>query len=141
MIDSEQHIEILEEYGYPTPWDVFIKLDIGSRRAGVDSESPGFRRMVERAEGSSSVNIHGFYCHAGHSYGARNKAAAEAILNVEMASVLNAASLLAPSRDLVVSIGATPTAHVIRALTHNIPSNIRLELHAGTMSPTNDEYG
>lgn len=136
MIDNEQHIESLEEYGSSTPWDVFIKLDVGSHRAGVDSESPAFRRVVERAEGSSSVNIHGFYCHAGHSYGGCSKEAAETILNVEIASVLKAAALLAPSRDLILSIGATPTAHVIRALKHRIPSNIRLELHAGTVNPT-----
>lgn len=135
MIDSEQHINILEEYGSPTPWDVFIKLDVGSRRAGVDSESPALCRLVERTERSGSVNIHGFYCHAGHSYGGRSKEAAEEILNVEIASVLKAASLLAPSRDLVLSIGATPTAHVIRALTQHVPSNIRLELHAGIISP------
>lgn len=141
MIDNEQHIEILEKYGSPTPWDVFIKLDVGSRRAGVDSESPALRRIIERAERSISVKIHGFYCHAGHSYAGRSKEAAEAVLNVEIASVLNAASLLAPSRDLVVSIGVTPTAHVIRALRHQIPSNVRLELHAGTISPTIDEYG
>lgn len=136
MIDNEQHVHILEAYNAPTPWDVFIKLDVGSRRAGVDSESPALRSLVERAERSSAVNIYGFYCHAGHSYNGRDKEAAETLLNVEIASVLNAASLLPRSRDLVVSIGATPTAHVVRALKHQIPSNIKLELHAGMSDPT-----
>lgn len=140
MIDNEQHVDILEAYNASTPWDVFIKLDVGSHRAGVDRDSPALRSLVKRAEESRSINIYGFYCHAGHSYNGRDQEAAEATLNVEIASALSAASLLPRSRDLVVSIGATPTAHVIRALKNEIPSNIKLELHAGTTNPTGDVY-
>jgi hypothetical protein len=36
-----------------------------------------------------------------------------------------------PSRQLAVSIGATPTAHVLQHLEANAPPNVQIELHAG----------
>ncbi|ETS76930.1 hypothetical protein PFICI_10804 [Pestalotiopsis fici W106-1] len=137
MVDNEQQIDVLEAYSASKPWDIFVKLDVGSHRAGVATESPALRSLVERAEKSIAANIYGFYCHAGHSYGGRSREAAEETLNVEITSVLHAASLLSESRDLVVSIGATPTAHVVSAFKHKVPSNIKLELHAGNF-PCND---
>ncbi|KAF3023090.1 hypothetical protein E8E14_013279 [Neopestalotiopsis sp. 37M] len=137
MVDNEQQLDALEAYNVSEPWEIFIKLDVGSHRAGVATESPALRSLVERAEKSSAVKIYGFYCHAGHSYGGRSREAAEETLAVEITSVLNAAALLPKDRDLIVSIGATPTAHVVSAFKHKVPSNIKLELHAGNF-PCND---
>jgi D-serine deaminase-like pyridoxal phosphate-dependent protein len=88
-------------------------------------------KLVQRAEISPSVKIHGFYCHAGHSYAGRSFDSARKTLEVEITSVLAAASLLPSSRQLVVSIGATPTAHVVQYLKTNAPANVQIELHAG----------
>ncbi|KAM5386931.1 hypothetical protein ACJZ2D_000224 [Fusarium nematophilum] len=137
MVDNEQQISALEESSPTHPWDIFIKLDVGSHRAGVAADSPALQRLVQRAESSPSVRIYGFYCHAGHSYAGRSHADAEDVLNVEVSSVLSAAKLLPADRPLVISVGATPTAHVIQNLKASIPSNIQFELHAGNF-PTND---
>ncbi|KAK6222704.1 hypothetical protein LQW54_000885 [Pestalotiopsis sp. IQ-011] len=137
MVDNEQQIDALEAFGASEPWDIFIKLDVGSRRAGVEHKSPALRRLAERADKSDAVSIYGFYCHAGHSYGGRTTADAEETLNVEIDSVVDAAALLPGARDLVVSIGATPTAHVVGALGAKVPANVKLELHAGNF-PVND---
>ncbi|KAL5089010.1 hypothetical protein Trisim1_006154 [Trichoderma cf. simile WF8] len=137
MIDNEQHIELLENQCQAHPWDVFVKIDVGSHRAGVSVASPSLRKLVNRIEASKHVNLIGFYCHAGHSYAGRSPEEAEATLHAEISGVLDAASLLPTTRELTVSIGATPTAHVIKRLKATIPSNIRLELHAGNF-PTND---
>lgn len=134
MVDNEQQIDALEAFGASKPWDIFIKLDVGSRRAGVEHKSPALRRLVERADKSDAVSIYGFYCHAGHSYGGRSAADAEETLNVEIDSVVDAAALLPGARDLVLSIGATPTAHVVGALGAKVPANVKLELHAGKES-------
>lgn len=131
MVDNEQHIELFENQGQAQPWDVFVKIDVGSHRAGVSTASPSLRKLVNRAEASQHVNLIGFYCHAGHSYAGRSPEEAEATLHAEISGVLDAASLLPASRKLTVSIGATPTAHVVKSLKATIPSNIRLELHAG----------
>ncbi|KAH6968976.1 putative serine dehydratase domain-containing protein [Fusarium avenaceum] len=138
MIDNEQQVSFLEESATSKqPWDVMIKLDVGSHRAGIASNSNELNRLVERAEKSSAVNIYGFYCHAGHSYGGRSREEAEETLNVEVSSVLSAAKLLPTDRDLVISVGSTPTAHVVESLKASMPDNIKLELHAGNF-PCND---
>ncbi|KAF9776579.1 hypothetical protein IL306_005226 [Fusarium sp. DS 682] len=138
MVDNEQQVAFLEEStSSKQPWDVFIKLDVGSHRAGVGANSAALTRLVERAEKSSAVSIYGFYCHAGHSYGGRSRDEAEKTLNIEVSSVLAAAKLLPSDRQLVISVGSTPTAHVIESLKASMPENIKLELHAGNF-PCND---
>jgi D-serine ammonia-lyase len=131
MIDNDQHIDLLEQTD-SLKWDVFIKLDVGSHRAGVRAGSPALKQLVDRAEGSSAVKIHGFYCHAGHSYAGRSQEEAEKTLDIEVSSVLDAARLLPSNRNIVVSIGATPTAHVIQKLAKYTVPNVAIELHAGT---------
>ncbi|RSL96919.1 hypothetical protein CEP52_011190 [Fusarium oligoseptatum] len=138
MVDNEQQIALLEESdSSKQPWDIFVKLDVGSHRAGVETNSKALHSLVERAEKSSAVSIYGFYCHAGHSYAGRSRNEAEETLNVEVSSVLSAAKLLPSDRDIVISVGSTPTAHVVESLKASMPTNIKLELHAGNF-PSND---
>ncbi|KAI1033084.1 hypothetical protein LB504_006529 [Fusarium proliferatum] len=138
MVDNEQQVDFLEESASSKqPWDVFIKLDVGSRRAGVEANSAALNSLVERAQKSPAISIYGFYCHAGHSYGGRSRDEAEKTLNIEVSSVLAAAKLLPSDRQLVISVGSTPTAHVVESLKASMPENIKLELHAGNF-PCND---
>ncbi|KAF5664549.1 D-serine dehydratase [Fusarium denticulatum] len=138
MVDNEQQVEFLEESASSEqPWDVFIKLDVGSRRAGVEANSAALNRLVERAQKSSAISIYGFYCHAGHSYGGRSRDEAEKTLDLEVSSVLSAAKLLPSDHQLIISVGSTPTAHVVESLKASMPENIKLELHAGNF-PCND---
>ena len=139
MVDNEQHVAALEAFGGPDAWDVFVKVDVGSRRAGVATRSAALAALVKRIEASPSARLYGFYCHAGHSYGGRTRDAAETALQEELAGVLGAAKLLPADREIVVSIGSTPTAHVLRSLGASVPSNLKLELHAGTLIPHQEE--
>ena len=131
LVDNEQQISILETAGAIQHWDIFIKLDVGSSRAGVRQGSPQLNSLVKRADESPAVSIYRFYCHAGHSYGGRSRDEAEAILKVEIDSVIAAAKLLPADRELVLSVGLTPTAHVLESLEASTPANLKLELHAG----------
>lgn len=133
LVDNEQQIAMIEKSGVNALWDIFIKLDVGSQRAGVTADSPALHSLVKRVEASSAVRIFGFYCHAGHSYGGRSQADAEETLRVELSSVLSAAALLPKNRQLIVSVGSTPTAHVVQSLQTKVPENIHLELHAGRL--------
>ncbi|KAH8664212.1 putative serine dehydratase domain-containing protein [Xylariales sp. PMI_506] len=149
MVDSEQHIDLLEKYNNAAattpglqqqkqPWDIFIKLDVGTHRAGVVPGTPALEALVRRAEASpAAVRVYGFYCHAGHSYASRDADEAAATLSVEVESVLAASAMLPADREVVVSIGATPTAHVVGRLQASVPANVKLELHAGNF-PCND---
>ncbi|KAE8355061.1 putative serine dehydratase domain-containing protein [Aspergillus coremiiformis] len=142
MIDNDQHIDILENdvrSGKSVPWPVFIKVDVGSHRAGVENTSAALPRLVQRAETSSAVELYGFYCHAGHSYSSRTAKEAEAVLQAEFEGVVSASRLLdvTADRKVVVSIGSTPTAHVVNGLKCALPGHLVLELHAGNY-PAND---
>jgi D-serine deaminase-like pyridoxal phosphate-dependent protein len=136
MIDCDQQIDLLEKHNQKTlsssAWDVFIKVDVGTHRAGVTLSSKSLPTLVKRVGSSSASQLYGFYCHAGHSYSVHNAEEALAMLHLEVNGVTEAARLATPgSRKLVVSVGATPTAHVVSALKAIIPSTLELELHAG----------
>lgn len=135
LIDHAHQLEIIESSG--RQWDVFIKIDVGARRAGLPPDSPDLIELVQKVESSTKANLLGFYCHANHSYGCRNPKDTEDMLQNEVDCLLKAASLLPPTRRIEISIGATPTAHVISSLQAALPNNISIELHAGNF-PTND---
>ncbi|EXJ86961.1 hypothetical protein A1O3_03915 [Capronia epimyces CBS 606.96] len=142
MIDNEQHIHVVEDFrrrspSASIPWKVFIKIDVGSHRAGVQTKIPRLHDLVRRAEASDSVEVVGFYCHAGHSYACRTQEDAEGVLREEISGCLEGASLIGGQRPIVISVGATPTAHVVQSLQATLPSHVSLELHAGNF-PTND---
>ncbi|OJJ76904.1 hypothetical protein ASPBRDRAFT_190250 [Aspergillus brasiliensis CBS 101740] len=159
MVDSLQHIPIIEAFnnsipeGIP-PWPVFIKLDVGSRRAGVDVYSPDsgaeLEELVQTVEESTAVELYGFYCHAGHSYSTKGEEEAGRVLGSEVSGVLRGVKLIARGeeekrRRIVLSIGSTPTAHVVRQVKKylteegNVNSgvDVDVEVHAGNY-PTND---
>lgn len=143
MIDHEKQLTIVETFAAKNPestikpWDIYIKLDVGSKRAGLPLSSDRLTKLIQRVNGSSAVTLKGFYCHAGHSYGCRTPQEVEDLLTVEINSVLSAAKLVTGDRKLTLSVGATPTAHVVGTLKAAIPENVTLELHAGMyFSPT-----
>lgn len=134
MVDNVEHIDLLESFGSAQPWDVFIKVDVGSHRAGLENHDEELTDLVRRAEASSAVLVYGFYCHAGHSYACRTQEEAEeaeAMLQIEVQEVIQAASLVDPGRRLVLSVGATPAAHIVLSISGVAPPNMTLELHAG----------
>ncbi|KAL3474248.1 putative serine dehydratase domain-containing protein [Aspergillus californicus] len=137
LIDNEQHIDILEKPSASAPWPVFIKIDVGTRRAGIANSSSALPRLVQRVEKSSAVELYGFYCHAGHSYSCRTTEAATEVLKEEVEGVVDALKHLSAGRKVVVSIGSTPTAHVVSSLKEVLPEGLELELHAGNF-PCND---
>ncbi|KDN64306.1 putative alanine racemase domain-containing protein [Colletotrichum sublineola] len=143
MIDHEKQISLLEDFAKKNPeasgaaWDIYIKLDIGTKRAGLPLGGERLQKLIERVNGSAAVSLYGFYCHAGHSYGSRTQEEAEGFLTDEINGVLSAAKLVVGDQKLTLSVGATPTAHVVGSLKTAIPDNVTLELHAGNF-PTND---
>jgi D-serine deaminase-like pyridoxal phosphate-dependent protein len=137
LVDHEFHLDILENFQKDNPlaprWDIFIKIDIGSRRAGVPIDSVRLRDLISRAQKSSAVSIYGFYVHAGHVYGCKNPECAQAILQGEVDAVIKVGNLIESRAPIVLSFGSTPTAHVLSTLISTIPSHMELELHAGLL--------
>jgi D-serine deaminase-like pyridoxal phosphate-dependent protein len=115
----------------PPPWAVFIKIDVGARRAGLPPDSPLLEPLLKCAFKSKAIKVEGVYAFAGHSYGSLTIAGAEKVLQEEVSKAIEAAKLLPSDSPFIVSFGTTPTAHVVTAIQAVIPPHIHLELHAG----------
>lgn len=136
MLDHPSQIELLHEATPDEKWSVFIKIDCGTHRAGLEPQSTLLSELIQAALHSKNILIFGFYCHSGHSYSSRTLHEAEDHLLNEINSATTAAKQclqLKPNLDLIVSVGATPTAHAASAkITKEIETlPLKLELHAG----------
>ncbi|KAH8813040.1 putative serine dehydratase domain-containing protein [Xylogone sp. PMI_703] len=117
MVDHPEQlpfVERIKEKSGNAP-KVFIKVDMGSHRAGVPPFSPILSEIISSAlklESKGSVILYGLYSHAGHSYYQHSKAAAVDLLRQEFEALLVTAETVheaSPSTPLVLSVGATPT--------------------------------
>ncbi|KAI5865907.1 putative serine dehydratase domain-containing protein [Durotheca rogersii] len=101
---------------------VFLKVDVGSHRAGVipgTSDCDSAIDALLRAEAAGSCRLLGLYSHAGHSYATRRDWEAMGILNAEFETLRKVAVLVRDKRTgnhppLVLSVGATPTVTTIQ---------------------------
>jgi D-serine deaminase-like pyridoxal phosphate-dependent protein len=114
-------------------------------RAGVSPGSPGFYALVDVLLKSSTINLHGFYGHAGDAYASTSLSEASEFLSGEVAAVNDASRATlelithsTPSATLtqpfILSVGSTPTAHAASMETRKTLSQVlhgTLELHAG----------
>jgi len=99
--------------------DVYLKVDCGYGRAGVDPEGPALLEMAERIGSAAPLRFAGLLAHAGHSYQARGRSEILTIANAERDVMVAAARRLAAQGIAVpcVSIGSTPTASHVEDLT------------------------
>jgi len=96
-------------------FDVFVKIDVGTHRVGVEPHAPGAVEIPRIISDAKNLNFAGILTHAGHSYDVQTK---EEILQVarherdsmvELAERLRGMSIEVPT----VSIGSTPTMTTI----------------------------
>ncbi|KAH8145922.1 uncharacterized protein LAJ45_10064 [Morchella importuna] len=138
-------------------WPLFIKLDVGSHRAGIEVATEGFKTLLGRIrflelETTGKVFLKGFYTHAGHSYSATNATEVFTLLSEEIKAgelaMFSANKEFGlpkeSSRKWTISVGSTPTALSITTMTKD-PESTRtfaqdlgsldkrcsLEVHAG----------
>ncbi len=92
-------------------FDVFLKVDCGTHRVGVEPNSEEAVAIPRLISDASNLNFAGILTHAGHSYNARSKddiiqvARHERDSMVELAERLRGHDIEVPT----VSIGSTPT--------------------------------
>lgn len=114
LIDDERALRALEAFhrGESVVFDVFLKVDCGYHRAGVDpddAESVVLARAIAR---SPAVRFHGLLTHAGHSYHARTVEEIRRVAGEESSAVTRFRER-AGIEPLIRSIGSTPTASVV----------------------------
>ena len=117
LIDSERALRAIEEFSTNrgVVFDVFLKVDCGYHRAGVDPESPDSVRLALAMARSESVRMQGLLTHAGHSYHARDAEDIRRVAAEEAACLSRFRALLASEGlgETRRSIGSTPTASVV----------------------------
>lgn len=151
LVDHLEQIRILEEYNQvndrKSPWSVFVKIETGGKRAGVEPDSPIFKEILQKLFASPAFSVYGFYCHAGQSYRSTTLDEASGFLNTEILAANSAAGIAKDiyssmfSKDysdvFVLSVGSTPTAHAFQEPTEEIIKQLesvlngKLEIHAG----------
>ncbi|KAL9131663.1 MAG: hypothetical protein Q9217_000474 [Psora testacea] len=123
MIDHPDQLEQAHLYTRisGSPLQIFIKVDTGYHRAGLSASSNEFHQLVTDVlnhETSTTVQLVGFYSHAGHSYGCDSAETALSLLIDEIQGLNEAAvqAFSGHSRKAILSVGATPTATSIQVL-------------------------
>ncbi|KAK4241555.1 putative serine dehydratase domain-containing protein [Achaetomium macrosporum] len=105
---------------------IFLKIDTSYGRAGVTPSSQACAELIDAvlaAEREGTCILHGLYSHAGHSYAARD--GVEDVLGylereftglAEVARLIKAKATTdeGEKKELVLSVGATPTATVVQ---------------------------
>lgn len=91
--------------------DLFLKVDCGYHRCGVEPSSPEAFEIPRRIADASNLRFAGILTHAGHSYHCRSKAEVLAVARQERDLMTDFAARLRASGIPVeaVSIGSTPT--------------------------------
>lgn len=131
---------------------VFIKIDTGYHRAGIETLSPDFPSLVAAVANESSSEgayFKGFYSHYGHSYAGSSEDDAAKGLIAEFTGLETALKAVPGGfqgkEKLVLSVGATPTATAAQNMLssssprvkqfHDILTRLKtqakVELHAG----------
>lgn len=91
--------------------DLFLKVDCGYHRCGVEPHTPEAFEIPRRIMDSSNLRFAGILTHAGHSYHCRSKEELLAVAQRERDLMLDFAGELRTSGMPVptISIGSTPT--------------------------------
>jgi len=118
LIDSESALRAVEEFDVANGciFDIFLKVDCGYHRAGVDPNDPDSVRLAMAMARSRSIDFQGLLTHAGHSYNARDVEEISRIAAEETASLTRFRALIGLD-DLTRSIGSTPTTSVVDTFT------------------------
>lgn len=113
-LDNPAALDALEAFAASRPgprFPVFLEIDCGDHRAGVDPADPGAVALARRLAGSPAVEFRGILTHAGHSYAARDAEGIRAVAREERDAAVRFASMLRAEGVSVpeVSVGSTPT--------------------------------
>ncbi|MEA2338383.1 MAG: hypothetical protein QOE82_2390 [Thermoanaerobaculia bacterium] len=114
LIDSEAALRAVEEFHDANGciFDVFLKVDCGYHRAGVDPNDPDSLRLAMAMSLSRAIDFQGLLTHAGHSYNASGVEEIRRIAAEEIESLSRFRALIGLD-GLTRSIGSTPTTSIV----------------------------
>lgn len=125
MVDHPDQLNLLPSFleAGAHPPRIFVKIDTGYHRAGVEPATQACSVLLTSVITSTRQGhcvLHGLYSHASQSYNAADTTAALSFLGQEFRGLLRVIqqvpNLLLDAEELVLSVGATPTATTIQHL-------------------------
>jgi len=120
VIDSKEAIQTLEEACvlHRVPVHVWLKVDCGYHRAGVDPALPLAEELVRTLNTSKSLIFDGILSHSGHAYFGASRREITDVANQERDVMVAFAERMRRNGYRVpsVSIGSTPSMSVIENL-------------------------
>ncbi|MDH5823982.1 alanine racemase [Luteimonas sp. RD2P54] len=103
----------LEGVRFSAPLDVWLKIDVGSHRTGLDPDDvDGLRALAASVAGRGDVRLRGLLAHAGHSYAARDTGEILAVHEQTLMLLGRLREDLAGCGPLEISVGDTPTCSI-----------------------------
>ncbi len=116
VVDSPEAVEALEGLGRTL--HVWLKVDCGYHRAGVDPGSPASLELARRIAGSPALRFDGILTHSGHAYHGPTRAEVAVAAAQERSVMAGFAERLRQEGIAVpgVSVGSTPAMAVVERL-------------------------
>ncbi len=113
LVDHLDAAEALDRFttGVGARLGVFVKVDCGGRRSGVDPNGAEGARLAASLAGAANFDFRGVLTHAGQAYACRTREEARAVAAVERDVTVGFARALETRGVRVgeVSVGSTPT--------------------------------
>lgn len=116
VVDTSEAVAALERSG--RPFRVWLKVDCGYHRAGVDPCAEESRELARALHTSRVLRFAGILTHSGHAYHARSRQEAAAIAEEERRVMVAFAARLREAGTAVphVSVGSTPALSAVERL-------------------------
>lgn len=110
LVESIYVINFLKD-NLEVPVGIFIKIDVGYHRTGIEPTNTRLIRLILKIIGNSNnLKFKGFLCHAGHSYNVRTIEDIEAVHKESQNIIKNLKDKFSPQYpNLIASVGDTPT--------------------------------
>jgi D-serine deaminase-like pyridoxal phosphate-dependent protein len=120
LLDSSDAVTAIEAFvsSRRAALDVFLKIDCGYHRAGVDPDDPQTLELALRMAASPAIRFRGLLTHAGHSYNATSREEIIRIAAEESSAVTRLRDRLESHgvTGMTRSIGSTPTLSVVERI-------------------------
>lgn len=119
VVDSALGVEVVSGQAFVSgrAVGVFIKVDVGLGRCGVDPEGAGALELARLIDGDTNLEFRGILSHAGQAYAAGSPDEAADIAETERCIMLAVRDQLVQAGISVrgVSVGSTPTVLAARS--------------------------
>lgn len=113
LADSRAGVECLETAAEEAGIRVgtYLKIDVGLHRAGLKPDDASLVPVARQICQSAHLTLRGLLSHAGHAYGAKDRAGARAVAESERQQMIAVKERLAAADIAVeeISVGSTPT--------------------------------